>query len=316
MTEAGANVRRLKLTAEVFVDVVDEAALTQAALLHVDEATYVVGRGSDETVEDVRAAERERVRGGVASALQELVYADDLVVDVDGVQVRETQCGVEEVDEHDRPLPMWPDFAALFPVCGCGTPDCERCASDCVTRRTAAVLWSMAGLLADQAYDDVIEHGDDPVQGSDGIWLVFGEFPGITWRQDAVWRRQAARAFDDLAADLAAGQWPQPTCSAEEMALHLMLRYGESAVDDGWSGLETHFAGLPEHDRDLDWDLLPDVLLQDTDILALFNAGLDGIEDPDDEQNRHPGMGDYTPRAWFTTFDNMTPRDPRRPFRR
>jgi hypothetical protein len=27
-----------------------------------------------------------------------------------------------------------------------------------------------------------------------------------------VWRRQAARSFDDLTADLAAGQWPHPTC--------------------------------------------------------------------------------------------------------
>ena len=32
--------------------------------------------------------------------------------------------------------------------------------------------------------------------------------------------------------------------------------------------------------------------------------------------NRGIGMGDYTLPAWFTTFDHMTPRDPRRPFRR
>jgi hypothetical protein len=116
--------------------------------------------------------------------------------------------------------------------------------------------------------------------------------------------------------NLVVGKWPQPTCPAKEMALHLMLRYGKAGADDGWSGLESHFAGLPEHPNDLDWDLLPDVLFQDSDILAVFDASLDGIEDPDDEQNRHLGMGDYAPNAWFTTFDNMDRRDPRRPFRR
>jgi len=39
-------------------------------------------------------------------------------------------------------------------------------------------------------------------------------------RQDAVWRRQAARACDDLTDDIAAGRWPRPTCPGEEMALH------------------------------------------------------------------------------------------------
>lgn len=185
-----------------------------------------------------------------------------------------------------------------------------------MTLRTAAVLWSTAQLLADQAYDDVVGHGDDPVEPDDPTWSALGEFPRITRGRDAIWRRRAARAFDDLAADLLAGQWPQPTCPAEEMALHLVLRYGEDLTDDGMSGLDTRFAHLPGHDNDLRWALLADVLFKDHDILELFDPGRDGIGDPDDEQNRGIGMGDYTPPAWFTTFDDMTPRDPRRPFRR
>jgi hypothetical protein len=36
------------------------------------------------------------------------------------------------------------------------------------------------------------EHGDEPVN-DDVLWLVFGEYPRITWWRDALWRRQAAR---------------------------------------------------------------------------------------------------------------------------
>ncbi|WP_051766527.1 hypothetical protein [Saccharothrix syringae] len=242
MTGTDATGRRLKVTAEVLIEVTDPAALEPAALRRIDQADYCLD-DTGQTLEQVRADEREVVRGDVEAALLEVVDPF-LMVEVDGVEVSGSECQVAEVDEHDRPIPSWPDFASLFAVCGCGTADCGDCASDYVTPRTAAVLWGMAGLLADHAYDDVTTHGDDPVDPDDGTWSVFDEFPRITWRQDAIWRRRAARAFDDLAADLATGRWPRPTCPAEEMALHLMLRYGEELTDDGVSGLETHFAGL------------------------------------------------------------------------
>jgi hypothetical protein len=73
---------------------------------------------------------------------------------------------------------------------------------------------------------------------------------------------------------------------------------------------------LPEHDDDHDWDMLTETLFQDLDILALFSNQLDGIEDPDTDQNRELGIGDYRPQAWFERLLNMEPRDPRRPFRR
>ncbi|WP_410597323.1 hypothetical protein [Amycolatopsis sp. lyj-23] len=145
---------------------------------------------------------------------------------------------------------------------------------------------------------------------------MFDEFPRITWRQNAVWRRQAARSFDDLSDDLAAGKWPQPRCPAEEMALHLVLRSAEAAVSDNWADLTQRYADLPEHDDDHDWDMLTETLFQDIDILALFSKQLDGIEDPGADQNRELGIGDYRPQAWFERFLNMDPRDPRRPFRR
>ncbi|MBB5958430.1 hypothetical protein FHS29_005038 [Saccharothrix tamanrassetensis] len=302
------------MTVEVLVEVADEVVLERAALRSIAEADDVVEDGSRRSVEQVREEESEGVRGDPVVAL-ETVLDPYAIVDCDGVEVDGAEYSAVETDEHWRAVPVRPDFAGLFPECGCGDESCDVCAEAMVTPRTAAVLWSAAEFLADLAYNDVIEFGDDPVDPADEMWAVFDEFPRITWRQDAVWRRQAARSCDDLVADLAAGEWPRPRCAAEEMALHLVLRYAESAVDDGWSGLDTHFAGLPEREDDLDWMLLSDVLFKDHDILELFDPGRDGIEDPDDNHNRHLNMGDYRPRAWFTTFDHMTPRDPRRPFR-
>ncbi|MBB4689318.1 hypothetical protein [Amycolatopsis jiangsuensis] len=147
-----------------------------------------------------------------------------------------------------------------------------------MTPRTAAALWTAVGLLADHAYDDVLEHGDQHA--------------------------------DD------AGDWPEPRCPAEETALHLILRYAESAVDDDWASLTGRYADLPEHKDNHNWNMLTEILFQDTDILALFSKRLDGIEDPDTDQNRKLGIGDYRPQAWFEWFLNVEPRNPGRPFRR
>src|SRR6266568_3213523 len=104
-----------------------------------------------------------------------------------------------------------PDFTALCPVCHCGTEDiCADCGGFQLTPRMAAALWARCQLLGDGAYNDIETHGDNPVD-PDEAWTVFSDFPGITWLQTSAWRRQCARAFDDLAGDLEAGYWPQPT---------------------------------------------------------------------------------------------------------
>ena len=208
-----------------------------------------------------------------------------------------------------------PNFVELFPVCRCGSDGCLDCGGVQLTPRTAEAMYSAACLLADQAYDDVSAHGDDPV-GRTGDWAVFDEFPRITWRQQGQWRRQAARAFDDLRDDLTAGEWPRPRCPAEEMAAHLMLRYADDGVADEWLSISKRSLAVPAHEDDLDWPLLRDVLFQDIDILCLFEEELDGIEDPETDLNRRMAMGDYRPEAWFKVFDNMEPRDPDRPYRR
>jgi hypothetical protein len=108
-----------------------------------------------------------------------------------------------------------------------------------------------------------------------------------------------------LAADLEAGEWPCPRCPAEEVALHLILRDVPAAVDDGWARLDKEDTRLPALPDDFNWDLAQDVLFQDTDILALFNPDLDGIEDPGGELNLQMSIGDYRPQAWYEAFANM-----------
>jgi hypothetical protein len=214
------------------------------------------------------------------------------------------------------PVSQAPDFAALFAVCRCRDTSCSSCAGFQLTPRTAAVLWSMAQILADHGYDDVEEHGDDLLRES-GEWYLFDRYPRLTWSRDAGWRRRAARSYDDLASDLATGDWPLPTCPAEELALHLILEDAPSAVQDGWTGLdEATFNSMPEHPDDFDWDAMPDVLFQDTDILHLFEPDLDGIDDPDETLNIEMAMGDYRPSEWFENFGNMRQRDEQRGFRR
>jgi hypothetical protein len=199
--------------------------------------------------------------------------------------------------------------------CRCGGDSCEACGGYQLTPRTAVVLWTVAQILAEQGYDDVSQHGDEPVV-DDNAWALFSRYPPITWRQDAVWRRQAARSYDDLSGDVAAGRWPLPRCPGEEIALHLVLQDAATAVEDGWAGLDETLPQLPEHPDDHDWDTAGEVLFQDHDILDLFDVQMDGIEDPDSEHNRAMGIGDYRPQAWFRTFLNRNPRDGRRTFRR
>ncbi|MGH3251443.1 MAG: hypothetical protein ACRDOI_35260 [Trebonia sp.] len=227
--------------------------------------------------------------------------------------------------DHDDDDSIEPDFVALFPVRSCERDhanwdeemECDICGDWQLTPRTADMLHTALENLSDEAYNDVEEHGSDPVTRENANdWDLFDRFPRITWQTDGDWRRQVARACEDLSQDLAAGHWPSPRNNAEEMALHLAIEdapdYLEMAED---SGDEKHKA-LPEYPDDCTWDQCSSLFFQDHDVLMLFDESLDGFEDPSTDINKHFRVGDLRPEAWFKFFNNMKPRDPNRGFRR
>lgn len=218
-----------------------------------------------------------------------------------------------------------PDFTSLFPLQPCDRDhtdedeqmDCDVCGDWQLTPRTADMLHTALQVLSDGAYDDVQEHGDDPVTRENvNDWSAFGRLPRITWRTDADWRRQFARACEDLSLDLASGDWPSPRNNAEEMALHLAIEDAPGYLEMAKDGEDKRHAGLPEHDDDYAWDDCSELLFQDHDVLMLFDESMDGFEDPSTDINKNFHVGDLRPQAWFTSFNNVEPRDPNRGFRR
>lgn len=304
----------VRVKAEATFEITDTVAVEDAALAEIDATQFGVEEGC--TVEDVRAKERAAVHADPSAAILWLVDPGKLLPELPGVSLDGTEHEVEMLGEQAPPMPITvPDFGALFTLCRCRSQSCSDCSGYQLTPRTAAVLWAVAQNLGDHGYDDVATHGDEQMLG-EGDWLLFDRYPRITHTQDAVWRRQAARAFDDLAADLEAGQWPVPTCAGEEMALHLILEDAPAAARDEQAWLDQHFGRLPDHPDDYDWGMASEVFLQDHNVLELLNPEQDGIEDPEAEINQQLGIGDYRPSAWFKPFNNVHPRDGRRPFRR
>jgi hypothetical protein len=202
-----------------------------------------------------------------------------------------------------------PDFTALFPLTAERQPD----APWLLTPRTALDLWTALTLIRDQAEDDAELLGD--VQLNVHVFTnhgVFERLPRMTWDQHRTWRTNFATASGHLAEDLQTGNWPVPTCSAEEMALHLALdELGPTLPYDmgnvrSYDLTEEQARLLPAHRDDYDWDTCADMLLGDTDILMLFNEDSIALADPANPANQSLGIGDLRPVAWFTPFASAT----------
>ncbi|MFF7360341.1 hypothetical protein [Streptomyces sp. NPDC008125] len=212
--------------------------------------------------------------------------------------------------------PERPDFAALFEVDAphCADPECgeERCRWH-LTPRTAAALHEALRLLARRAREDAAVLGDRPLApgGLGEKAGVFTRLPRVTFGVGAAWRLRFARAVESIGGDLRDGWWPEPTCTAEEVALHLAIEDARAAVEAGAAAGTGPIGGgvLPAHRDDHDFDACAGMFFQDTDVLMLYDAGLDGMEDPEDEVNQRLGIGDLRPAAWFEPFLNVTPRD-------
>ncbi|MEU6395350.1 hypothetical protein, partial [Streptomyces sp. NPDC046939] len=180
-----------------------------------------------------------------------------------------------------------------------------------LTPRTAAVLAWAGEELSAQAWQEVTALGDEPLPpGADG---VFGRLPAITRRRDGQWRRQMARAFDDLTGDLRnTPVGVEPTCTGEEMALHLMISHARSITGNRPRALHDRVAHLPQRSADHDWERCSDPLFEDHDVLMFFDAQLDGVDDLEGEIHQTLGLVNLAADEWFEPFRADGARDPHR----
>jgi hypothetical protein len=293
----------VKVTTETVFAVSDPSAVTAAAVNAIGERSY--------SGTDARAADVDRARRDVAFAVQELCDPGLWAERINGIAEHESSIGAFRCSSGvPETRGARPDFGSLYATCECDRDFCDVCGQGFqLTARTAAVLNTAACQLADFAYDDIEHHGDAPVT-DDGEWAHFDRYPRVTRRQDALWRRQAARAADDLADDLESGRWPTPRCIAEEMLLQLIVEDARAMLaDDGYITELTR--DLPTHRDDYDFPLVLEALTEDDDLSQLFAHHLDGIEDPDSDLNQGIRMGDYRPPAWFDWFGGLgTTRQP------
>jgi hypothetical protein len=123
------------------------------------------------------------------------------------------------------------------------------------------------------------------------------------WWQSGDFFRKFARAFEDVARDIENGQEPDPHNMAEEIALHLVLDGAAGIVADETPELELFTGGMPKSRFDFDFDVLHDVLYQDTDYEYAYLRNRSIVKPGDLEK-------------WFEDFQTPASRNPARGFHR
>ncbi|MGW5344856.1 hypothetical protein [Streptomyces sp. NPDC004050] len=160
-------------------------------------------------------------------------------------------------------------------------------------------------MLADEAYDDAQHLGDRFLPEVGPATLeVFDRLPAYTWTADHRWRQRMARAFGDLACDLADGLWPNPGCAVEEMALDLALEDAPVHLE-GLREEDDHHA-LPEHEDDYRYSRL---LFRHREVPMPCLAECTGGEHLGHPANRSAGAGGLGQAAWLAPFDGRSTRD-------
>jgi hypothetical protein len=290
-----SGAQEIEATVVLGIRITDWPTLRAAALAAVDELEF---DGVDPAGQ--RADLLREVAEDPNAALGVLLHPDRLVAAVPGI---EALGGTLEISVTDD---FAPDFAVLFPL------DAEDGdAGDwTLTPRTACLLHTQLAGLADAAYDDLDEHEDDPVTaGDENDWAVFARLPRRTWGLHRTWRRAFARAFDDLAEDLALGEWPLPRCLAEELALRLALTDARGLLGAQPESVADMMGDLPADLYDYDWEGCAD---------ELFGVYGPDEGDPDLEAADRADhlLAATHPEGWFLSYEDAEERDPQRGYRR
>lgn len=172
-------------------------------------------------------------------------------------------------------------------------PDFEALYGDRpITARMAARLWYAADSTCGEYFDGTAE-----------MWI--SQLPRVAQlHADDAFTRAFGERFGVLADRIASGL-PElthlTTCTADEVALHLVVDRAQEMVEDGELD-QDWMAGLPNHPSDGDFHGVKDYLFYDFDVLHLYDAGADGVEDPTSSVFQAEGFVNLHPREWFKTF--------------
>lgn len=174
-----------------------------------------------------------------------------------------------------------------------------------LTDRQRELLQLHACVLADLAYDDIERFGDAPVDPDPSQWwLLFSRLPVCTFAQPAAWRRHVARSFDDLAANIEAGELPRPRTMCEQLALLLILADTAESLEH-FDLVPDEVSALRAHDRGNDLESVADGFVDDRDAEAFY-----------ERQTAEAWTRIIPLDAWFNARDGEADRNPRRGFRR
>ncbi len=179
-----------------------------------------------------------------------------------------------------------PDFAGLYDD---GSP---------LHPRLAASLWAAATILSD-------------TYRAGGLDALAEDLPPAVARvADDPWYDRFLACFQTVADRLASGAYDPERlacCTAEEMALHLVINMVEVLEETGGLDNLEWLASLPPWGEDDGPEWARTALFRDHDVLWLFEASLDGIEAPDSDEAAYYGLAHLHPRDWFTRFDDCPP---------
>lgn len=159
----------------------------------------------------------------------------------------------------------------------------------------AEVLWTTALLLADMYADEDMRPD------------LAEQLPGLAQRlANEVWMTRFTRCFATIAERIGkADREPHLLASstAEEMALHLVIDFAQTAVDDGGMPMDDSLPSDVERDCDFEW--AREVLFRDHDVLLLFDDSLDGIDDVESDVSTHYRFANLHPHKWFLPFADV-----------
>lgn len=171
-------------------------------------------------------------------------------------------------------------------------PDFETLYGDRpMSARMAARLW----YVADSTYGSYFD-------GMADAWIA--DLPRVAQiHADEAFVAAFGERFGILADRIAGGLaelTDLTTCTADEVALHLVIDRAEELLQEGgldWDWMDP----LPRRPADDNFYGVQDYLFYDLDVLHLYDPAADGVEDAGSEVYEAEGFVNLHPRDWFET---------------